>query len=197
MTKSRGSVALGAATVVALVLAAGASAHAIVSPAVAKAKVLQQFTLAVPTEKEDARTTKIELTVPSGFAIDSFEPAQAPWKQQVQATGSGEEAVVTKVTWSGGSVPTGEDAVFRFNASTAKAKTYLFDVRQTYSDGSIVNWSTPSQSSDTPAPRVESISSFASGGTSILTIVALVLGALGLVVGLIALLGRGSGRELA
>jgi periplasmic copper chaperone A len=155
MTKSRGSVALGAATVVALVLAAGASAHAIVSPAVAKAKVLQQFTLAVPTEKEDARTTKIELTVPSGFAIDSFEPAQAPWKQQVQATGSGEEAVVTKVTWSGGSVPTGEDAVFRFNASTAKAKTYLFDVRQTYSDGSIVNWSTPSQSSDTPAPRVE------------------------------------------
>jgi uncharacterized protein YcnI len=198
MTHLKRRLALGAAVLGALVLATGASAHAIMSPPVTKAKALQQFTLSVPTEKENATTTKIELTVPDGFSIDSFEPAPAPWTQQVQSHGSGEEAVVTKVTWSGGKTPTGEDAVFRFNASAAKSKTYFFDVRQTYSDGSLVDWSAPSESSDTPAPRIEALSSFASGGTSILTIVALVLGALGLVVGLVALLGRGGGgRQLA
>ena len=74
---------------IALIITAGASAHAIVSPPVAAAKKLQQFTLSVPTEKEGAMTTKIELTVPQGFAIDSFEPTTAGWKQQVQSTGSG------------------------------------------------------------------------------------------------------------
>jgi uncharacterized protein YcnI len=198
MTKSGRRVILGGAVLTALAITASASAHAILSPAVAKAKALQQFTLSVPTEKSNLTTTKIELTVPSGFAIDSFEPPPAPWKQQVQSTGSGDNAVVTKVTWTGGNTPTDVDSVFRFNASTAKAKTYLFDVKQTYSDGSIVDWSAPSESSDTPAPRVESLSSFASGGTSTLTIVALIIGALGLVVGLVALIGgRGGGRELA
>jgi uncharacterized protein YcnI len=188
---------LGLSGLTALVFVAGASAHAIMSPAVAKAKVLQQFTLSVPTEKSNLTTAKIELTIPSGFSIDSFEPAPAPWKQSVQAKGSGEEAVVQKVTWTGGSTPTGEDAVFRFNASADAAKTYFFNVRQTYSDGSIVDWSAPSESSDTPAPRVETLSSFASGGTSILSLVALILGALGLVVGVVALVGRVGGRDLA
>jgi uncharacterized protein YcnI len=183
--------------VAALVFAAGASAHAIVSPAVAKAKALQVFTLSVPTEKAGLTTSKIELTVPSGFGIDSFEAPPAPWKMQVQSQGSGESAVVQKVTWTGGKTPTGIDSVFQFNASTDAAKTYMFDVRQTYSDGSIVDWSAPSESSDTPAPRIEALSSFASGGTSILSIVALIVGALGLVVAVVAVVGHRGGRELA
>jgi uncharacterized protein YcnI len=171
----------------ALVLAGGAWAHAIVSPPVAKAKDLQQFTLSVPTEKENLTTTKVELVVPEGFAIDSFEPPPTPWKLQVQSTGSGEEAVVQKVTWTGGSVPTGQDAVFRFNASTSGSKTYVFDVRQTYSDGSLVDWNGP-ETSDDPAPRVEAVGSFG-GSSSTLAIVALVVGALGVLVGLLALVG--------
>ena len=35
----------------------------------------QVYTLAVPTEKENATTTQIELTPPAGFAIDSFVAA--------------------------------------------------------------------------------------------------------------------------
>src|SRR5437868_4309053 len=120
------ALATALAAAAALVVASGAFAHAIVSPPVALAKKLQQFTLSVPTEKEGATTTKIELTVPSGFAVDSFEPAPSPWKQQVQTTGSGESAVVQKVIWTGGTTPTGEDAVFRFNASVSSAKTYTF-----------------------------------------------------------------------
>jgi uncharacterized protein YcnI len=192
----RGVVAAGP-LLAALALAASASAHAIMSPAVAKAKALQQFTLSVPTEKENLTTTRIELTVPAGFSIDSFEPPPAPWKQQVQSTGSGESAVVQKVTWTGGKTPTEQDSVFRFNASVDKAKTYLFDVRQTYSDGSVVEWSAPSESSDTPAPRVEALSSFASGGTPILSIVALVVSVFALIVGIVALVARGGGRPLA
>src|ERR671934_2222095 len=101
----------------ALVLAATASAHAEVSPPIAVAKAVQLFTLAVPTEEEDATTTKIELTPPSGFVIDSFAPAPG-WKREVQQTGEGEEAVIQKVTWSGGKVPTGEDALFQFLGRT-------------------------------------------------------------------------------
>lgn len=172
----------------ALVFAASASAHAIVSPAVAKAKALQQFTLSVPTEESGQTTTQIELTVPKGFAIDSFETPPAPWKQQVQSTGSGDTAVVQKVTWTGGKTPTGMDSVFRFNASADSAKTYTFLVRQTYSSGKVVDWS-GSESSDTPAPTIAALSSFGGGGTSTLTIVALVLAAAALVVGIIALVG--------
>jgi uncharacterized protein YcnI len=187
---------LALAAVTALVVAAGASAHAIMSPPVAQDGKLQQFTLSVPTEKEGATTTTIELTVPAGFAIDSFEPTTAGWKQQVQATGSGESAVVQKVIWTGGTTPTDEDSVFRFNASTSGAKTYVFDVRQTYSDGTVVDWSGP-ESSDTPAPTVEAVSSLGGGSTSTLTIVALAVAGLALVLAIVALVGRGGKREIA
>ncbi len=72
---------LALAGTAALVVAAGASAHATMSPPVAVNGKLQQFTLSVPTEKEGATTTTIELTVPSGFAIDSYEPSPG-WKRQ-------------------------------------------------------------------------------------------------------------------
>ncbi len=132
-------------------------------------------------------TTKVQLTVPSGFAIDSFEPPPAGWTQQTQATGSGEEAVVRRVTWTGGHVPTGQDAVFRFNASIATSGTVRFDVRQTYSDGSVVDWNGP-EASDSPAATVEAVSSFG-GGTSTLAIVAVVLAAAALVLALVGLVG--------
>src|SRR5260370_18624624 len=100
-------IALGAlVALAALTFAAAAFAHARINPPVALAKDLQLFTLAVPTEKENARTTTIELTLPAGFGIDSFVPA-AGWRRSVQQTGSGGAAVVQKVTWTGGPQPTG------------------------------------------------------------------------------------------
>jgi uncharacterized protein YcnI len=183
-------IALGAlVALAALATAAAASAHAIMSPAVALDKKLQQFTLSVPTEKANLTTTEIELTVPAGFSIDSFEPPPTGWKMNVQATGSGDSAVVQKVTWTGGHVPTDEDAVFRFNASTSGAKTYTFDVQQTYSDGSVVDWNGP-ETADTPAPTIASLSSIGGGGTSTLTIIALVLAGVALLVSLGSLAAR-------
>src|SRR6058998_1529441 len=178
-----------------LTVASSAWAHAEISPPETKSKTLQLFTLAVPTEKESLNTTKIELTPPSGFGIDSFV-SEVGWQRQLQETGSGENAIIQKITWTGGSVPTGEDAIFQFLASPDSNKTYTFAVRQTYSDGSVVDWSGP-ESSDTPAPTIEVKDSFGGGGTSTLTVIALIVGTAGLVVAVVALVAGTGRRSLA
>src|SRR5919204_871440 len=101
MRMKRHLVVCALASGAALVAATGAWAHAEVTPAVVVSKHAQEFGLLVPTEKENATTTSVELTVPSGFAIDSFVPSPG-WKRTEQTKG----ASVQKVTWSGGKVPT-------------------------------------------------------------------------------------------
>jgi uncharacterized protein YcnI len=179
----------------ALALAGSALAHAEVSPPVVVSKKGQFFTLAVPTEKEKATTTKVELTLPSGFSIDSFAPTPA-WMRQAQTTGTGANTVIQKVTWTGGKVPTGEDAVFQFLAFTVASKTYSFKVRQTYSDGTVVDWVGP-ESSDTPAPTIEAKSSLGGAGSNTLGIVALALAALALMAAVAGLVGKSERRALA
>jgi len=178
---------------IALVTASSAFAHARVSPPVALAKSLQLFTLAVPTEKQGVTTTKVVFTCPAGFSIDSFVPA-AGWTRKVEQAGSGESAVIQRVTWTGGAVPTGEDSTFSFLAQPQSSKTYTFGVEQTYSDNSIVNWS-GSESSDNPAPTIEAKSSLGGGGGSTLALIALVVGGVGILLGGLALVSK-SGRQL-
>ncbi len=196
----RGPRALVPALIAALAVPALALGHARVSPAVSISGQLQLYSLAVPTEKAGATTSKVVLTVPSGFGIDSFVPPPPGWRQQVRSTGSGDSAVVQRVTWTGGRTPTGEDSLFQFLAQPAAAKDYTFRVQQTYSDGSIVDWA-GSESSESPAPTIQVEKSLGGGGggTSVLTIVALVLAVLGLAAGGFALVGRGrgGGRSLA
>jgi len=181
---------------VGVLLPAVASAHARISPPVSVTGKLQLYSLAVPTEKAGLTTTKLVMTVPAGFGIDSFVPPTAPWHVQLAQTGSGDNAVITKVTLTGGTTPTGEDTLFQFLAQPASSQTYSFQVQQIYSDGSIVNWDGP-ESSAAPAPTIEATASLGGGGVSVLTIVALVLGALGLLVGGFALLGGSQERALA
>src|ERR1700736_1065262 len=95
--------ALAAAVLaVGVIVPTAAGAHARVSPAVSIANELQLYSLAVPTEKSGLTTNKIVMTVPVGFGIDSFVPPPTGWKQQVSQSGSGGNAVITKVTWTGG-----------------------------------------------------------------------------------------------
>jgi uncharacterized protein YcnI len=187
----RRSIAVTGLTMVAtLGFASTAWAHAAISPPTAETGVLQQFTLAVPTEEDNATTTEIQLTVPDGVAIDSFEP-EPGWTRSVKATGTGEDAIVNQVTWTGGAVPTDEDSVFRFQATlTGGSKTYTFGVRQTYSDGTVVEW-TGDETSDTPSPTIKGVSSLGSTSNT-LPIIAIVLGAIGVLLGAIALF---SGRR--
>jgi uncharacterized protein YcnI len=189
------------AMVVALAAPAVALGHARVSPAVSVSAQQQLYSLAVPTEKSNLTTTKIVMTVPAGFSIDSFVPPPAGWRQTLQQTGSGDTAVIQKVTWTGGRTPAGQDSLFQFLAQPADAKTYSFTVQQTYSDGSIVDWA-GSESSPAPAPTIEVKKSLGGGGgISLLTIIALVVGVLGLAAGGLALITSGGdtvgGRPLA
>jgi uncharacterized protein YcnI len=190
--------ALAFAGAAALLVPAVAAAHARVTPAVSLKGQLQLYSLAVPTEKENGFTTKIVMTVPKGFSIDSFAPSPG-WQRQLQQTGSGDSAVIQQVTWTGGHVPTEEDSVFQFLAQPASSQTYKFTIQQTYSDGSIVNWN-GSESSDAPAPTIEAKDSLGGGGSSLLAIIALVLAVLALLGTGLSLLGgggRGEGRPLA
>ena len=109
--------AIGAATLTAaLVVTSTALAHASLSPPVGTdehAAVLH----AGRADREGQRDHDLDpLTVPSGVAMDSFQPSPG-WKRSQQSTGSGESAIVNTVTWTGGSVPTQEDAVFGFAAT--------------------------------------------------------------------------------
>ena len=109
--------------------------------------------------------------------------------------------MVQRVTWTGGHVPSGEDSLFQFLGQPASPGTYTFTVQQTYSDGSIVNWS-GSESSAAPAPTIKVVSSLGGGGSggqnTTLEIVAVVLAALALAASGLALAGRGGGgRPLA
>jgi len=79
--------------------------------------------------------------------------------------------------------PIGVSPEYRLPASPV-----IFRVRQTYSSGKVVDWTGP-ESSDTPAPRVQALSSFSGGGTSILSIIALVLGAAALLLAGVGLFG--------
>jgi hypothetical protein len=102
------------------------------------------------------------------------------------------------VTWTGGHTPTGEDSLFQFLAQGSSNQTYTFRVEQTYSDGSIVDWAGP-ESSDHPSPTIDAVSSLGGGGgSSLVAILALILGVLGLIAGGFALVSRGGGdRPLA
>lgn len=177
--------ALGAALTGALVLASAAMAHAVISPALVKAKEDQLFTLTVPTEEKNVTTVRVDLTLPDGFEIDSFVPNK-DWNRIAS-----EHAV----TWNGGNVPTDEAATFQFVGSAARSADYTFGVRQLYSDGSVVEWNGPPDS-DTPAPVVEAKSSLTGGGsTTTVTWIALVLAVVAVLLAVVALAaGR---RELA
>ena len=74
-------------------------------------------------------------------------------------------------------------AVLPFTGVPKNAGEYTFDVRQTYSDGSVVEWS-GAESSDTPAARIEATSGHeprrrSSDSGKTIAIIALVVGALG------------------
>jgi hypothetical protein len=75
-------------------------------------------------------------------------------------------------------------------------KTYTFKVRQTYSDGTVVDWAGP-ESSDTPAPAIEAKASLGGGGSNTLAIIALAVAGLALVVAVVGLVGKSGKRTLA
>ena len=179
-----------------LAFAPSAFAHAELFPSSVSAGDGQLLMLTVPNEKEDVSTTEIQITIPEGFELEHVAPVSG-WTPEVAGSHheDGGEEGASSVTWKG--ELNGEElAVLPFTGVPKNPGEYKFDVRQTYSDGSVVEWS-GSEASDTPAALITATSAASSSGGSddtakTLGIIALVLGGIALVVGGVALV---SGRR--
>jgi uncharacterized protein YcnI len=214
---------LGAALAAPLVLAPTAGAHVTVQPSEVPAGGFTRLDVRVPTERENASTTKVEVQFPPGFATASTEPVPG-WTAEVtraklakpQVNDEGEKITdrVDTVTWTSdgdqGSIGPGEFQDFGLSVAIPdKAGSALtFKAVQTYSNGEVVRWIGPPDS-DEPAPQVKLTAAEGEsggtapaarqeaaggdGGSDALSIIALIVGIAGLAAGLAALL-RGRTR---
>lgn len=116
-----------------------AFAHVIVHPATVGVAAFQEFTMSVPTEKDNP-TVAIRLLIPDGLKM--VTPNVKPgWTINVVKTGSDDDAKVTEIDWTDGSIPSGERDDFVFQAQVpAKETTLNWKAYQTYEDGSVVAW---------------------------------------------------------
>ncbi|MGC1176475.1 MAG: DUF1775 domain-containing protein, partial [Candidatus Saccharimonadales bacterium] len=107
-------------TSIALLAPAIVSAHVVVNPSQIGIGAEQTFTISVPNEKQ-SNVTRLKLLIPAG--LSDLSPTVKPgWQIQADTTGSGDSAVVTAVTWSGGTIPVGQRDDFSFSAQApAKA----------------------------------------------------------------------------
>ena len=122
-----------------LALSSTAMAHVTVKPSEALTASYQTFLVSVPNEKS-IPTTSIKVVIPSG--VQSVTPTQkAGWQVTTDKTGTGEDATVTAITWSGGTINQGTRDEFSFSAKLPDQATELqWKAYQTYSDGTVVSW---------------------------------------------------------
>jgi uncharacterized protein YcnI len=124
-----------------LVLPTNTLAHVVVRPAEVGVATRTNFTVSVPTE-EDNPTVSVRLVIPEG--LRSVRPnVKAGWTIQLLKSGEGEEAKITEIVWSGGSIPAEQRDEFIFSAQAPAEETSLnWKAYQTYSDGLVVAWDT-------------------------------------------------------
>lgn len=134
-------------------------AHVAIKPAQVGVGTFQTFTVGVPNEKDNP-TTNVRLLIPEG--LKHVTPNVKPgWVIEVKKSGEGEDAVVTEIVWSGGSVPAGQRDEFLFSAQVpAKETKIAWKAYQTYQDGETVEWiNEPSEDHAEDAPPPYSVTS--------------------------------------
>ncbi|CAM3832258.1 YcnI family protein [Cohnella lubricantis] len=143
------SVALLLALFLALGFAGVASAHVTVQPSSVPAGSYQVFTLRVPSEEQSVKTTQVKVDVPAEVDVSRFEPKPG-WTYTTETDADGK---ITSFTWKAegeGLSPT-EFIQFNFQGKVAPdAAELVWKARQTYSDGTVVDWSGGADA-DTPA----------------------------------------------
>jgi uncharacterized protein YcnI len=214
--RKRFTAAVPAAGLLALAAPAVASAHVSVQPQEAPAKGFVVEDVRVPNEESSASTTRVAVKFPDGFAEVSFEPVPG-WSVKVKktklaqpiTTDEGDKLTeqVSEVTWSGGKIAPGQFQDFPVSVQIPDkaGSTLTFKALQTYDNGKVVRWIGPPNGSE-PAPLVkitpaaaETAAATPAASTSsdtedrdskTLPIIALIVGALGLLAGGAALLSR-------
>ena len=202
---------------------AGASAHVTLQPNEVPAGEFKRLDVRVPTERDDASTTKVEVKFPAGFIFVSFEPV-AGWDTEVKMAKLdkpvevfGEEHTeqvdIVTFTAKGKGIGPGQFQDFGLSVGLPdKAGTALtFKAVQTYSSGEVVRWigapdadepapqvkltaaagdeAAPASHSDTGAQATPAAAAGDSddGGSDTLSVVALIVGGLGLLAGVAGL----------
>ncbi|WP_242606975.1 YcnI family copper-binding membrane protein, partial [Protofrankia symbiont of Coriaria ruscifolia] len=133
-----------------------ASAHVTVQPKSATAGSYTTVSFKVPTERDDASTTKLEVQFPTDTPISSvsiephpgwsYEVAKTKLAQPIKSDDGSISEVIAQITWIASSADTaikpGEFAVFNVSAGPLpdKAGTLAFKTLQTYSNGEVVRW---------------------------------------------------------
>ena len=174
---------VAAAAAVALVVAAPmAAAHVTVNPGEAPKGGYAALTFRVPTERDDANTTRVEVNFPTDTPIANVRVQPHPgWQYRIERTrldepidNHGEEIseVVSKITWTGGEIgPTEYD---EFGVSVGPLPTdvdqILFPAIQTYDSGEVVRWidepaADGEEEPENPAPALTLVDEEEDGGT--------------------------------
>ena len=162
-----------------LALASVATAHVTVQPEEVPAGGFTRLDLRVPTERDDASTTKVEVQLPPGFLSVSTEPVPG-WESKivkrkldkpVEQFGEqvSEEVGQVSFTAQGESAGIGPGEFQDFGLSVSvpdkAGSTLSFKAVQTYSSGEVVRWIGPADS-EQPAPQVKLAAAEAEGGAS-------------------------------
>jgi periplasmic copper chaperone A len=136
-------------------LAGPASAHVSVNPKTATQGGFSALTFRVPTEKDDASTTKLQVAFPADTPLASVSVKPVPgWTYQVTKSKPAQPVqtddgpltdAVSQITWTASSADTavkpGEFQEFGVSAGPLPTTTAIsFKALQTYSDGSVVRW---------------------------------------------------------
>ena len=224
---SIGRYILATALVAVLAIAPAAAAHVTLQPEEAPAGGFTRLDVRVPTERDNASTTKVDVQFPPGFLFVSTEPVPG-WNSEitmrkldkpVEQFGEQITEEVDRVTFTADGEGIGPGQFQDFGLSLGvpdkAGSTLTFKAVQTYSNGEVVRWIGPPDA-DEPAPQVKLTAAEGEGGAAepaaqqpqapaaeedddsgsdTLSIIALIVGGLGLVAGLAALLtGRGRAR---
>jgi periplasmic copper chaperone A len=159
---------MAAAAAAALLVPAAAGAHVTVQPKEAPAGGFTVLSVRVPTERDDASTTKVQVQMPDGFGEVSYQPVPG-WKVGVthekldtpiktddgEVTEQVKEVTFTADAEADGIAP-GQFRDFPLSVGLPEGKAgskLTFKALQTYSDGDVVRWiGTPED--EHPAPQV-------------------------------------------
>ncbi|MFI6583398.1 YcnI family protein [Embleya sp. NPDC050493] len=154
-TRRRLSVAAASAGAGILFFAGSASAHVSVQPGTADQGSYAKVAFRVPNERDDAGTTKLEITLPADKPLTSVQTRAMPgWKAEVEKTklatpidnhGKPLTEVVSKITWTADAGTRVNPGTFEdFEVSMGKLPTdtdkLVFKAVQTYDSGEVVRW---------------------------------------------------------
>jgi uncharacterized protein YcnI len=118
-----------------LVLAAPASAHVSVLPAVARPGDTVELTFRVPNERDDAATTGVEVFLPRG--VPARIAPHAGWS----STDKGDGDIAWAPDAPGAAIGPGRTQDFKVTLGPLpRADRIVFKALQTYADGEVVRW---------------------------------------------------------